>query len=154
MPRSIYSTVAIPGISDLAALFDEIQLDAVELTILGPTQPSAGAGTGSPIIMMSTDYNDGNPPTSLGDVQQYADCKLVHMQPFREYTEVIRPKYLTYSLDSGGTQIASTPVRGYVRSNLQIDHFGKKGSFVNASPVVNATCVFLLKYKFNCRIVK
>jgi len=152
--RTTYSTVAIPGISDLAALFDEVQLDAVELTICSNNQPEAGAGSGSSRIMICTDYNDGNPPTSLGDVQQYADCKLVHLQPYSDYTEIIRPKFLTYTLDSGGTQVASTPSRGFVRSNLQIDHYGKKGAFVNFSPSSSTTCVFLVKYKYNCRIVK
>jgi len=150
---TIYSTAAVPGISDLAALFDEIQLSRVEVSIIGCNQPTAGAGSGSAVIAVCKDYNDRNPPTALGDVQQYQDYKMIHLQPFSEVNLSIQPKFLTYTLDTGGGSVASTPAVGYVRSNLQIDHYGYKGSVINFPPF-EANYLFSFKYFYNCRVVK
>lgn len=150
---TIYTTAAVPGISDLAALFDEVQLARVDVSIIGCNQPTAGAGSGSAVVMMAKDYNDRNPPTLLGDVQQYQDYKIVHLQPFAEVNLSIVPKFLTYTLDTGGGSVASSPTTGYVRSNLQIDHYGFKGSVMNFPPT-EANYLFSFKYYFNCRVVK
>jgi hypothetical protein len=150
---TIYSTAAVPGISDLSALFDEIQLARVEITIIGCNQPTAGAGSGSAVIVICKDYNDRNPPTSFGDVQQYQDSKMIHLQPFSEVNLSIQPKFLTYTLDTGGTSVASSPMTGYVRSTLQIDHYGFKGAVLNFPPS-EANYLFSFKYYYNCRVVK
>lgn len=150
---TIYTTASVPGVSDLAALFDEIQLSRVDIMVIGCNQPTAGIGSGSAIIMMAKDYNDRNPPTSLGDVQQYQDSRIIQLNPLIPANLSIAPKFLTYSLDTSGASVASSPVTGYVRSNLQIDHCGFKGSVMNFPPT-EANFLFSLTYYYNCRVVK
>lgn len=150
---TVYTTASVPGVSDLAALFDEIQLSRVETMVIGCNQPTAGIGSGSAVILMAKDFNDRNPPTSLGDVQQYQDAKIVQLNPLTPASFSIAPKFLTYTLDTSGASIASTPVTGYVRSNLQVDHYGYKGSVVNFPPS-EANFLFSFTYYYNCRVVK
>jgi hypothetical protein len=123
------------------------------MTVIGCQQPTAGAGSGSAVIVIARDYNDRNPPTSFGDVQQYQDAKMIHLQPFTPVDISVVPKFLTYTLDTGGASVASSPAVGYVRSNLQIDHYGFKGSVLNFPPS-EANYLFSFKYYYNCRVVK
>lgn len=147
-----YSTVSVPGYSDLAALFDEIKIAAIEIQIIPGVDPTT-SGSGSGVICMATDYNDKSAPTSLADIQQYADCKNISLSNNYIYKEVLNPRFLTYSLDSAGAAIASTPKTGFIRSNLDIEHYGKKCSFVSVPPN-NSIATFVFKYKFICKIQK
>lgn len=147
-----YSTVSIAGYSDLAALFDEVKVDAIELTIIPGIDPTT-SGTGSGVLGMCTDYNDKAAPAALGDIQQYNDYKNVSMANNYIYKEIIRPKFLEYSLDSGGSAQASVSRTGFVRSNLDIDHYGKKCFFVSVPPNASVS-TFIFKYKFLCKVSK
>jgi len=147
-----YSTVSVPGYSDLAALFDEVKIAAIEIELITGNDPTTGT-TGSGVIVMATDYNDKAAPASAADVQQYSDCKSIRLTNNFAHREILRPKFLTYSLDSAGAAIASTPKQGFVRSNLDIEHFGKKCAFILAPPNVQHV-VFSFKYKYICKIQK
>lgn len=155
---SNYSTVSVPGYSDLAALFDEVKIAAIQIQIIAGNNPNvpgvSGTGaTGSGIICMATDYNDKNAPTAIGDVQQYADSRNIRLANNFIHTEVLRPKFLTYSLDSAGAAIASSPKSDFIRSNLDIEHFGKKGCVLQNVPG-EMYALFTFKYKFICKIQK
>jgi len=150
---SNYSQATMPGISDLATLFDDIKIDAIEMTMHCANDAQVfGVGNASGVLIMCTDYNDKNAPTSGGDVQQYRDCKAIPLRSDHVHKEVIRPKFLTYTLDAGGTSTASTPIRGYQRSNLQTEHYGKKGAFL-LSPQAG-TVVFTFRFKYSCKTAK
>lgn len=151
---SNYSTVAVPGYSDLAALFDEVRIDAVEITIncLQDAQVFGGGG-GSGLMALCSDFNDHVAPTAIGDVQQYRDCQTYNMTVNRPVKIIVRPKFLTYSLDSAGSPIASSPKTGWIRSNLDIDHNCLKGTFVANNPAAGTYC-FTFRYKYSCKIEK
>jgi len=153
---SNYSTVAIPGYTDLAALFDEVKIDAIEISIItgnDPNPPGGGGQTGSAVLVMASDYNDKNAPAASGDVQQYADCKTVRLTNNFIHKEILRPKFLSYTLDSSGAAIASSPKTGFFRSNLDIEHNGKKCAIILNSPGTMYS-VFSFKYKFICKTPK
>jgi len=147
-----YSTAAVPGYTDLSALFDEVKVDAIQMQIIVGVDPTT-SGSGSGVIVMANDYNDKVAPTSAQDVQQYEDCKTISLSNQYIYTEIIRPKFLTYSLDSTGTAIASTPQTGFIRSNLQIDHYGKKCAFISVPPN-NCIMTFTFRFKYLCKTAK
>lgn len=147
-----YSTVAVPGYTDLSALFDEVKIDAIQMHIIIGTDPTT-SGSGSGVLSMATDYNDKVAPASLTDVQQYEDVKIISLANNYQYKEIIRPKFLTYTLESTGSAIASTPQTGYIRSNLDIEHYGKKCAFVSVPPN-NCIMTFVFRYKYLCKIAK
>lgn len=148
-----YTTVTMPGISDLAGLFDEIKIDAIEMTMHVTNDAATfGNASASGVLVLATDYNDKSAPGTSGDVQQYADCKSIPLRSDYTHREIIRPKFLTYSLDAAGTSTASTPMRGFQRSNLQTEHYGKKGAML-LSPN-SGVIVFTFRYKYICKTAK
>jgi len=147
-----YSTVSVPGYSDLAALFDEVRIDAIEMQIIVVSDPTT-TSNGSAVIGFATDYNDHNAPASVGDLQQYADYRAISMANRYIYKRLLTPKFLTYSLDSAGGAVASTPKRGFIRSNLDIDHNCLKACIISQPGANNTFCVSF-KYKFTCKIQK
>lgn len=157
MNSSNYSQIFVPGYSDLAALFDEVFIERVEIIILtGPDPPTGGTGStafGAAQIILARDYNDKNAPTAIGDVQQYFDMRVLNMANMYTHRYTVKPKMLTYSLDSTGTSVSSTPKRGYVRSNLDVDHYGIKGAFVNTS-TLDQIHNYNFKFVYKCKTCK
>jgi hypothetical protein len=148
-----YITASVPGFSDLAALFDEVQIERVDMEIYPTNLELTGTAVGSANMLLCTDYNDRNSVANFSDILQYEDAKVVPLLTRSPYKETHVPKFLTYSLDSAGTSTASTPMRGFVRSNLDTDHYCRKGSFMSV-PVTPQNYTAFFKYKFNCRVVK
>ena len=147
-----YSTASIPGYTDISDLWDEVKIDGIQLTIIPGNDPTTN-GSGSAVLCSASYYNDKTAPAALGDVQQYEDAKTISLANNYIYKEIIRPKFLTYSLDSAGAAIASTPKTGFIRSNLQIEHYGKKCAFVSVAPNP-MTITFVFKFKYVCKITK
>jgi len=151
-----YSTVSVPGYTDLSALFDEVLVKHIDITLIGlnlPLSIAASANPGSVVILMATDFNDGNAPTAVGDVQQYQDNKLVHLNGYSEIKFRLEPKHLSYAIDASGAVSASVPIRGFVKSNLQIDHYGMKGCLLS-TPTGTSSCMFLFDFTYHCRVAK
>jgi len=129
-----YSTVSVPGYTDLSALFDQVQVKSIEITIIGlnlPLSYGAGSSNGSTVLLLATDYHDGNAPTAVGDVQQFQDVKIVHLDGQSEFKCRLEPKFLTYTLNAAGTSVPGEPIRGFVNSDQQIDHYGMKGCLLS-----------------------
>lgn len=147
-----YITASVPGYSDLAALFDEVQIDSIDIEIYS-TNLEATTLNGSTVMLLCSDFNDHIAPASTGDVLQYKDCKAVQLLSQYPYKEKVRPMMLGYTLDSAGTAVASNPVRGFIRSNLDIEHNCRKGSLLTVPNSAQAYHV-LFRYKFKCRTVK
>jgi len=149
---SNYITTGIPGYTDLAALFDEVMVDTVEIEIYA-TNLEALTGTGSSYFVMASDYNDHNAPANITDLLQYKDCKVVSLLTGIPHKEKVAPMMLSYTLDSAGVSQPSEPVRGFIRSNLDIEHNCRKGSFMTVPLTVQYYTV-LFRYNYKCRTVK
>jgi len=147
-----YSIVIIPGYADLAGLFDEVMIERVDIKIYTGTEPTT-SNSGSAQIILAKDYNDKNATATVADVQQYSDVKSMNMSNNFVNRYSIQPKFLTYSLDVAGAAVATTPKRGYVRSNLTIDHYGIKGAFINNSPN-DQIHTYQFKITYRCKIAK
>lgn len=147
-----YITTSIPGYSDLAALFDEVMLDTVDVEIYS-TNLEALTNTGSSVFVICSDYNDHNAPANVSDVLQYKDCKVVQLLSTSPYKTRMEPMMLSYTLDSAGVSQASEPHRGFIRSNLDIEHNCRKGSFLTVPSTIQYYTV-LFRYKYRCRTVK
>lgn len=149
---SNYIIANMPGYTDIAALFDEVMIESVEMSVYA-TNLEATTNTGSALLLLTTDYNDKNAPTSQGDVLQYQDCKPVPLLSQFPYKEKQTPKLLSYTLDSAGVSQASMPIRGFFRSNLDVDHYCRKGCFLQ-TPTAVQQYTFVFRYTYKCRIVK
>jgi len=150
---SNYSTATMPGISELAGLFDEIMLDAVEMTMHCTNDAQTfGISNASGVMVLCTDYNDNNAPASTGDIQQYRDCKAIPIRSDHVHKQIIQPKYCVITNTAGGSTDAARPTRGYLRGNTQIPQNGLKGGFL-LSPN-DGKIVFSFKFRYKCKTVK
>jgi hypothetical protein len=149
---SNYITTQIPGYSELAALFDEVMVDTVEIEFYA-TNLEALTNTGAAVFVLCSDYNDHNAPANITDVLQYKDCKVVNLLSTIPYKEKVTPMMLTYTLDSAGVSQPSAPSRVFVRSNLDIEHNCRKGSFMTVPSTIQQYTV-LFRYNYKCRTVK
>lgn len=153
------STVAIPGFTDLSALFDDIMIARIDMTIMtgcDPTTYQATSGTlsnGSAVLVLCNDYNDKLAPSALGDVQQYADSKNYVLANNYVHKRSIKPKFLSYVLDSAGVSQPSSPKTGFVKSTIDIEHYGMKGALALNAPGVSKL-LWNFKIKFLCRTQK
>lgn len=126
---------SIPNASELAALWDEVKIDSVELTFTGIFSQyainSASALTCPRQIIYGTDDNDTS--TSASVVQQLGDCKVWYPNNSSSASVMkvtVKPKFNTliyYTSVSSGYK----PERGYVRSDYDIDHYALKMSLVD-----------------------
>lgn len=149
---SNYTVVSMPGYTDLAALFDEVMIESVEMSIY-TTNLEGTVNVGSALMLLITDYNDKNAPASNDDVLQYQDCKAIPILSQFPYKEKQNPKMLSYTLDSAGISQPSMPVKGFVRSNLDVEHFCRKGCLLQA-PSGTQTWNFVFRYTYKCRVCK
>jgi len=149
---SNYITTSIPGYSELAGLFDEVMVDTVEIEFYATNLESL-TNTGSSVFVICSDYNDHNAPANISDVLQYKDCKVVNLLSTLPHKEKVTPMMLSYTLDSAGVSQPSAPSRGFIRSNLDIEHNCRKGSFMTVPSTVQQYTV-LFRYNYKCRIVK
>lgn len=147
-----YITTSVPGYTDLSALFDEVMIDRVDIEIYS-TNLEALTGVGSAAMVLASDYNDHAPPANFTDILQYKDCKVVQLLSERPHKETVAPMMLTYTLDSAGVAQASEPTRGFIRSNLDVDHNCRKGSFLTVPASIQYYTV-LFRYTYKCRTVK
>lgn len=149
---SNYSASSVPGYTDLAALFDEVMIERVEIEIYSTNLESL-TNTGSAVMLLISDFNDHNAPANASDVLQYKDCKCVPLLSRFPYKETVSPMMLSYTLDSAGVSQPSHPIRGFIRSNLDVEHNCRKGSFLT---VPNTTLIHtvLFRYTYKCKIVK
>lgn len=149
---SNYTASNVPGYTDLAALFDEVMVEKVDITIFSHNDPTT-SGTGSSMILYAKDYNDKVAPASLGDIQQYSDVRGYTLTNAYITKMSWSPKFLTYTLDSAGLSQASTPKTGFIRSNLAIDHYGIKGYIVNP-PSNEQFHTYQFKIFYKCKVAK
>lgn len=152
---TVWGQWPIPNASELAALFDDVKIDSVELTFMGmfTQHPSNLASAQSAIrpIIYGTDDNDTN--TSNDIVEQLGDCKVWYPNNASGgvMKVTVKPKYnqiIYYTSVLNGYQ----PARGYVRSDYDIEHYALKMSMVdngvsNSYGSMNVAAKFNFKFK-------
>jgi len=151
---TIWAQYAIPNAAELAALFDDVKLDYVDLTFMGMfsqhnSSTTAAYATPTPVIYGSDD-NDTN--TTQAIVEQLGDSKVWYPNNTSDGVMTVRvyPKYnqiIYYTSVLNGYQ----PARGYVRSDYDIEHYALKMSMPsngsNTYGTMNVSAKFHFKFK-------
>jgi len=158
----LLNTFPIPNAAEISALWDDIKIDKVEVTISGYTAPSNTPLTTTGYVvgnqfLFGTDDNDSL--SSLATVQQLGDCKSMYMvsnSGSNQRTITVRPKYqqIIYytSLSSG-----YAPKSGYIRSDYDIEHYALKIARVpmnNTADNANGQFNFSFKIFLKCKSLK
>jgi len=127
-------TVPLPNAAELAALYDQVRIDKVELTMAASQQASTGAFSSSILparLIICNDDNNGQGSATLAEIKQQpnkvfydGDGKAVKWTCYPKYQRIV---YFT-SLVSN-----YEPARGFVNSDAAIPHYGMRLGIDNLS---------------------
>lgn len=154
-------TIALPNAAEFAALFDEIMIDKVEVTMMGSFVQVNASGTNATIcpaqILIATD--DNSTDSSLSVLQQMGDCQIWHAnnQTTSQKTVTIKPKFNT-QIYYNTLASAYKPSRGYVQSSVAVPHYAlllnMRPNYTSGQQVPNGYVNFSVKYYLKCRNLK
>lgn len=149
---------AIPNAAELAALYDQVKIDKVELTWSGTHIGTANlGGTGAALkFLVCNDNNDGIGAASLTEIQQ---------QPNKEYYAIdgrsfkwncSKPQYQRLVYQTGLVSNYE-PTTGFVNSNSTIPHYGTKiviSNITSINPAQTGNVDFNIKFFLTLKNVK
>lgn len=130
---------AIPNAAELAALYDQVKIDKVELTWSGTTIGTSNlASAGAALkFLVCNDDNDGIGAASLAEIQQQPN-KEYYAIDGRSFHWTCLPKYQRIVYQNAATS-SYEPTRGFVNLNSTIPHYGTKIAISNISSINAAT---------------
>jgi len=149
----------LPNAAELAALYDRVRLDKVEITFSCQRQTQTGATNAAsaynPRFLICNDDNDGIGTASVAQIQQQPNKPFLNgdgtQMKWVCYPKYQRVVYLT-SLVSN-----YEPARGFVNSDAAIPHYGVRLGITNTNLFVAGTTGvvdFTFKYFMTLKNVK
>ena len=150
-----FVTVPIPNAAEIAALWDRVKIDKVEITMSANGTDPVYNTTAShgPRIFLANDYTDGTTGNTLAATQEMEGCKLFQLssdQDVRVWT--VRPKFQRIVFF---TTVSSSyePASGFVSTGTAIPHYGTRIA-VDPARLGTGNVFFSVKYFFTCMNVK
>lgn len=119
-----YQTFAIPSASELAAIWNMVKIDKVEITIHNSNLGVANSANSQPLILLAFDDKDTN---STADRLRQMDCQnwMPGSLSDNQWKVTIRPKYQRLVYYNAVTS-SYEPTQGYVVSDTDIPHYAYK----------------------------
>lgn len=154
---AVSHTIAIPGATDLATLFDAWRIKSIELKMFSSSNSTAIGGVvfGLPIIVSSVDLNDDTVPTSRDEIMQNADAKHHQMTEGRPFYRKWQPQMTTASVLGTAGNVAMAKSDWVAATNATAKYLGLKmwseptGS--SATPTVAALFNVYVSVVFECK---
>lgn len=139
--------------AELAALFDNIKLDRVEVTFRARQDsggPSGAVTNWATQIATAIDYNDDQ-PISVSQLREYSSFKDNTIEPGgKEHKRIIRPKFVRLVSYTGGAGTNGyETAQGYLTPIDSIAHYGLKGYCVG--PNGGSSLFISVKYHYKCK---
>lgn len=152
----LYQTSLIPNASEIAALYDRVYIEKVEVmvTAIGTDSATVSAvNTGMPRLFYACDYTDGTGGNSLNQTQQQGSCKFANlsgnMKPLKITLKPMYQRVIYYTAVSSSYE----PARGFVASGSGIPHYGLRMA-LDTSILGPGSIEFAVKFYFRCQNVK
>jgi len=148
----------LPNYAEIAALYEQVRIDKVEITFNGNHQNQVGtnsAGAYPPRFLICNDDNDGIGAATLAQIQQQPNKSFMNgngnQMKWTVYPKFQRVVYLTSLISN------YEPARGFVNSDASIPHYGVKLAISNLATFGAATAGnvdFTFKYFLTLKNVK
>lgn len=121
----------LPGVAELTNTYDAYSIDKVDVTFqwVQPFASSTAANAHTPVMIVTRDYDDAEPPLSFGETCEYADAKLCPYSLHKPtYTISVEPRVATTVFRSGVTSGYSWGRKGQIIDfgNPDVPHYGLK----------------------------
>lgn len=147
--------------SELAALFDQIKLDKVEVMFYSKndsSQPTAGV-TNSEAIRIATaiDYNDDT-PISESQLREYGSFQMDVIEPGgKQHKRTLKPMFNELVSYTGGAgNVGYRAMRGYVASSASagtgVAMYGLKGNITGPTSAVQL--LVSVTYNYKCKNIR
>lgn len=131
------SNIAVPGVSEMTALFQQWKIDKVVVKII-PTRNSADIVDAIPVVpgyptfptlLTVIDYDDNDAPTTIAPLQEHGDCSIKMLD--RIHSQTVKPKFTGVVTGAPGTTVAGPPMRGFLDcAQPNIEHNSVKFGFI------------------------
>jgi len=144
------AAVALPNAAEIAAFWDLVAIDKVEMTFTSTFDPSTVTTANLvPRLIIATDYNTGGAGTSLDAIYEHSDAKPLD-GTITKWT--VRPKYQRIVYYTALTS-SYEPSRGFVNADTAIPHYGVLLGIRDfpslTSGRLNVNCKFFFRAKNN-----
>jgi len=149
---------SIPNAAEIAALYDLVKIDKVEITWSSnhaATSNANGVSATAPKFLVCNDHNDGIGAATLVEIQQQPNKTFMAVDG-RDHKWTCYPKYQRIIYQ---TALASSyePTTGFVNTNSTIPHYGVKMAISNLASLqatTDAIIDFDIKYFLTLKNVK
>lgn len=163
-----FTDVVVPQYAELAAVWDRVKIDKVELqlsanvtdaeVIAHGTDPPSGEAPSynAPRIILCNDYNGPmtGSTSSITELQQGSDtaCYVLNSNlPPVKWT--VKPKFQRL-VQYTTTQTATEPATGFIDSSVDIPHLGTRLGLLNVPFVSSCRLGVVAKFYFSCKNLK
>lgn len=154
-----YIVANLPNAAEIAALWERVKIDKVEMTFTANITDNVATGTtpaySAVNLLIANDINGPTSGSSTTDnMRQLATCKHYKLggdQPVVKWT--VRPKYqrlVQYTALSSSTE----PATGFVASDTDIPHYGVRVGIPNTSVLGAGKITIEAKFFFTAKNVK
>lgn len=147
-----FATVNVPNAAEIAALWDDVFLYKVEITLENNTdaQNVSTLDVNMPRIAICNDYNDGQTGTTLDAILQHSDCQFKTTRTIKWTCYPKHQRLIYYSAVSSSYEGS----RGYVNTGTAIPHYGVHLAMTDVSQATAARSNFFFKLFYKCRNTK
>jgi hypothetical protein len=143
----------LPGSAEFSQLYDAYSIDKVEVSFVW-YQPFAGAAPGAaraPVMYITRDYDDGNIPTTLGEVLEFGDCKLKAFSLVNNvHTVVVEPRSAVSTYRAGVTSGFTWGSKSAIidAGSLDVSHYGLRywTTAHNTTDTPDSQILIVMKY--------
>lgn len=128
---SNFQLANLPSYTEFSALFDNYKIHAVKMDFFRPAI-ALGYGIGPKLFLhTAVDYDDGNPPSNVTDLEQRPSYKVVDLGSIfsqkAKVTRYLKPKFLRMLYESGTTTGYQPSRAGIVdMADPTVPHYGLK----------------------------
>lgn len=154
---TILYSMTIPNYAEIAALFDNVKIDKVEIEIHGCYASAQNSSNGQ-VIPLLGGFDNNDRTCSLDQIKQIQNKTIAANTYTGFFKTTVRPTYNTLVYYTAATS-GFKPERGYFRSDYNIEHLGFKIAIDDSSlspstsdPLGRMSMVF--RYHLKCKNLK
>jgi len=142
-----FSTTPISNAAELAALYDTVRIDKVEVTFSfkGNSTNQTFTAVSAPRAWCAVDYTDGTTGNSLAITQEMGSCRMLQLSEDQGLqTITVRPMYQRVVYQTPVTS-AYEPSRGFMSTNADVPHYGLR---LALDPTLLGTGLLTCSFKY------
>ena len=146
-----FTSSALPNAAEIAAFWDLVAIDKVELTFTATFDPSAVTTANLvPRLIVANDYNSGGTGTTLDAIYEHSDCKSLDGM-ITKWS--VKPKYQRVIFYNAVTS-SYEPGSGFINADTAIPHYGTLLGIRDFASLTSGRLLITAKYFMRAKNTK